>query len=139
MKVAYLLALFCASYLLITPAHAESVNFYQFNYEGKDRVVAQQPKRGQFQNPILAGFYPDPSITRAVDDYYLVTSSYSYSPGVPIFHSKNLVNWKSLGHVLVTPKQLPLYKQQTSRGVYAPTIRYHDGTFHLITTLVDVR
>ncbi|MDF3012826.1 MAG: gly43J [Cellvibrio sp.] len=139
MKVAHLLALFCASYLLINPAHAESVDFYQFNYEGKDSVFAQQPKRGQFQNPILAGFYPDPSITRAGDDYYLVTSSFSYSPGVPIFHSKNLVNWKSLGHVLVTPKQLPLYKQQTSRGIYAPTIRYHDGTFYLITTLVDVQ
>ncbi len=117
----------------------QTINFYQFTYEGKDAVFAQKPALGQFQNPIIAGFYPDPSITRAGDDYYLVTSSFSYSPGVPIFHSKDLVNWKSLGHVLVTPKQLPLYKQQTSRGIYAPTIRYHNGTFYLITTLVDVR
>ena len=118
---------------------SQTVNFYQFTYEGKDAVFAQKPAQGKFQNPIIAGFYPDPSITRAGDDYYLVTSSFSYSPGVPIFHSKDLVNWKSLGHVLVTPTQLPLYKQQTSRGIYAPTIRYHDGTFYLITTLVDVR
>ncbi|MEN0036588.1 MAG: glycoside hydrolase family 43 protein [Cellvibrio sp.] len=132
--------LFTSSLLLVANnSFSNSVNFYQFTYEGKDSVFAHKPAAGQFQNPIIAGFYPDPSITRAGDDYYLVTSSFSYSPGVPIFHSKDLVNWKSLGHVLVTPKQLPLYKQQTSRGIYAPTIRYHDGTFYLITTLVDVR
>jgi xylan 1,4-beta-xylosidase len=139
MKVTQSLALFFASCLTMNTGNAASVNFYQFTYEGKDTIFAQKPAQGQFQNPILAGFYPDPSITRAGDDYYLVTSSFSYSPGVPIFHSKDLVNWKSLGHVLVTPKQLPLYKQQISRGIYAPTIRYHDGTFYLITTLVDVR
>lgn len=139
MKATQSIALLFASCLTISNTNATSVDFYQFTYEGKDAVFAQKPAQGQFQNPIIAGFYPDPSITRAGDDYYLVTSSFSYSPGVPIFHSKDLVNWKSLGHVLVTPKQLPLYKQQTSRGIYAPTIRYHDGTFYLITTLVDVR
>ena len=139
MKVTQSLALFFTGCLSMNAVNAASVDFYQFTYEGKDSVFAQKPAQGQFQNPIIAGFYPDPSITRAGDDYYLVTSSFSYSPGVPIFHSKDLVNWKSLGHVLVTPKQLPLYKQQTSRGIYAPTIRYHDGTFYVITTLVDVR
>jgi len=139
MKITQSLALFFASCLLMNVGNAASVNFYHFTYEGKDKVFAHKPAQGQFQNPILAGFYPDPSITRAGDDYYLVTSSFSYSPGVPIFHSTDLVNWKSLGHVLVTPTQLPLHKQQTSRGIYAPTIRYHDGTFYLITTLVDVR
>jgi xylan 1,4-beta-xylosidase len=139
MKATQSIALLFASCLTISNTNATDVDFYQFTYEGKDAVFAQKPAQGQFQNPIIAGFYPDPSITRAGDDYYLVTSSFSYSPGVPIFHSKDLVNWKSLGHVLVTPKQLPLYKQQTSRGIYAPTIRYHDGTFYVITTLVDVR
>ena len=141
MKFFDTLLLLLASNLLITANHslARSVDFYQFTYEGKDAIFANKPAQGKFQNPILAGFYPDPSITRAGDNYYLVTSSFAYSPGVPIFHSKDLINWKSLGHVLVTPKQLPLYKQQTSRGIYAPTIRYHDGTFYLITTLVDVR
>lgn len=139
MKLTHLLAVAFVGCISINSSHATNTNFYNFTYEGKDAIFAKKPAQGQFQNPILAGFYPDPSITRAGDDYYLVTSSFSYSPGVPIFHSKDLVNWKSLGHVLVTSKQLPLYKQQTSRGIYAPTIRYHDGMFYLITTLVDVR
>lgn len=139
MKIKLLMGIALAGVLSANMTQAATAHFYNFTYEGKDTVFAKSPAQGQFQNPILAGFYPDPSITRAGDDYYLVTSSFSYSPGVPIFHSKDLVNWKSLGHVLVTPKQLPLYKQKTSRGIYAPTIRYHDGTFYLITTLVDVR
>ena len=139
MKITQLLGIAFSGCLSVNIVQAATAHFYNFTYEGKDAVFAQKPTQGKFQNPILAGFYPDPSIIRAGDDYYLVTSSFSYSPGVPIFHSKDLVNWKSLGHVLVTPTQLPLYKQQTSRGIYAPTIRYHDGTFYLITTLVDVR
>lgn len=118
---------------------AASVNFYQFSYEGNDRVFSAPLAAGEFRNPILSGFYPDPSITRVGDDYYLVNSSFSYSPGVPIFHSKDLVNWKSLGHVLTTATQLPLAKQSSSRGIYAPTLRYHEGVFYLITTLTDVR
>lgn len=117
----------------------KSATFYDFTYEGKDKIFEQPLAKGEYQNPILAGFFPDPSITRAGDDYYLVNSSFSYSPGVPIFHSKDLVNWESLGHVLVTPKQLPLKNQRVSRGIYAPTLRYHDGVFYMITTLVDVR
>ena len=117
----------------------KSATFYDFTYEGKDAIFAQPLAKGEYQNPILAGFFPDPSITRAGDDYYLVNSSFSYSPGVPIFHSKDLVHWESLGHVLTTPKQLPLKNQRVSRGIYAPTLRYHDGVFYMITTLVDVR
>jgi xylan 1,4-beta-xylosidase len=125
--------------MLADSSLAANVAFYQFTYEGKDAVFSSPLKANEYRNPILAGFYPDPSITRAGDDYYLVNSSFAYSPGVPIFHSKDLVNWKSLGHVLLTPTQLPLQNQQTSRGIYAPTIRYHDGVFYMITTLVDVR
>lgn len=118
---------------------ASANEFYQFTYQGKDPVFETPLKTNEYHNPILAGFYPDPSIIRVDDDYYLVNSSFSYSPGVPIFHSKDLVNWKSLGHILISPKQLPLEKQSTSRGIYAPTIRYNKGVFYLITTLVDVR
>ncbi|QGH36554.1 family 43 glycosylhydrolase [Gracilibacillus salitolerans] len=89
-----------------------------------------------FKNPIIPGFYPDPSICRVGDDYYLVTSSFEYFPGVPIFHSKDLVNWKQIGHVLDRPEQLNLDQTPNSRGIYAPTIRYHDGTFYMITTFV---
>lgn len=89
-----------------------------------------------FNNPILPGFYPDPSICRVGDDYWLVTSSFSYFPGVPVFHSLDLVNWEQVGHVLDRPSQLDLDGVGHSQGIFAPTIRYHDGLFYLITTLV---
>lgn len=71
--------------------------FNWFEYQGKDAVFDAPLSEGHFQNPILAGFYPDPSITRAGDDFYLVTSSFSFYPGVPIFHSTDLVTWRQLG------------------------------------------
>ena len=86
------------------------------------------------RNPILPGFYPDPSICRVEDDFYLVTSSFSYFPGVPIFHSKDLEQWVQIGHVLDRPEQLPLTHEMISAGIFAPTIRYHNGTFYMITT-----
>jgi len=89
-----------------------------------------------FQNPILPGFYPDPSICRVEEDYYLVTSTFSYFPGVPIFHSKDLINWKQIGHVLDRPSQLPLDALEQSEGVFAPTLRYNKGTFYMINTNV---
>lgn len=91
---------------------------------------------GMYLNPILAGFYPDPSIARAGDDYYLVTSSFSFFPGVPIFHSKDLVHWTQIGHVLDRPSQLNLDNLPISNGIFAPTLRYHAGTFYMVTTLV---
>ena len=89
-----------------------------------------------FNNPILPGFYPDPSICRVGEDYYLVTSSFSYFPGVPIFHSKDLVNWFQIGHVLDRATQLPLDGLEQSEGIFAPTIRYNKGIFYMITTNV---
>lgn len=90
-----------------------------------------------FRNPILPGFYPDPSCIRVGEDYYLVTSSFEFFPGVPIFHSKDLVNWRQLGHVLDRPSQLNLDHTNPSMGIWAPTLRYHDGVFYMITTFVD--
>ncbi|WP_139902715.1 glycoside hydrolase family 43 protein [Clostridium thermarum] len=90
-----------------------------------------------FKNPILPGFYPDPSICRVGEDYYLVTSSFAYYPGVPIFHSKDLVHWEQIGHVLDRPSQLDIEKVEQSRGIFAPTIRYYNGTFYMITTNVS--
>lgn len=89
------------------------------------------------QNPVLPGFYPDPSICRVGDDFYMVTSSFSYFPGVPVFHSRDLKNWEQLGHVLDRIEQLPLDCRYISGGIYAPTIRYHDGLFYMITTNVS--
>ena len=90
----------------------------------------------KYKNPVIPGFYPDPSICRAGDDYYLVTSSFKYFPGVPIFHSRDLINWRQIGYCLTRKSQLPLEKIQTYNGIYAPTIRYHDGLFYVITTNV---
>ncbi len=90
-----------------------------------------------YTNPILPGFYPDPSVCRVGDDYYLVTSSFEYFPGVPIFHSRDLVHWRQIGHCLTRPSQLPLSGAPSSGGIYAPTIRYHNGTFYMVTTNVS--
>jgi alpha-N-arabinofuranosidase len=90
-----------------------------------------------FQNPIISGFYPDPSICRVGDDYYLVNSSFEYFPGVPIFHSKDLVHWQQIGYCLARKSQLNLDHARASGGIYAPTLRYHSGVFYMITTLVD--
>lgn len=90
----------------------------------------------KFRNPILPGFYPDPTICRVGDDYFLITSSFEYFPGLPIFHSRDLVHWQQLGHVIDRPTQLCLDGLQSSKGLYAPTIRYHNGTFYVINTLV---
>ncbi|GAA3263857.1 glycoside hydrolase family 43 protein [Nonomuraea helvata] len=88
-------------------------------------------------SPVVAGFHPDPSICRAGDDYYVVCSSFEYFPGVPVFHSRDLVRWTQIGNVLDRPSQLRLSAETpSSAGVYAPTIRYHDGRFWLIVTIV---
>ena len=90
-----------------------------------------------YTNPIIPGFHPDPSVCRVGGDYYLVTSSFEYFPGVPIFHSSDIVNWKQIGHCLTRKSQLELTKSKPSGGIYAPTIRYHDGRFYMITTNVS--
>ena len=91
----------------------------------------------EFSNPILAGFYPDPSMCRVGSDYYLVTSTFSYFPGIPVFQSQDLVNWSLIGYVLDRPKQLDLDGLGVSRGIFAPAIRYQKGIFYVTCTLVD--
>ena len=90
-----------------------------------------------YQNPILSGFYPDPSICRVGDDYYMVTSSFVYFPGLPIFHSKDLIHWEQIGHGISRPEQLDYHNCETSLGLWAPTIRYHNGIFYIINTFVS--
>lgn len=91
----------------------------------------------KYKNPIIAGFNPDPSICRVGDDFYLVTSTFEFFPGVPIYHSKNLVNWELINYCLTTDSQLPLENAEASGGIYAPTIRYYDGMFFMTTTNVS--
>lgn len=91
-----------------------------------------------YANPVLGGFHPDPSVCRVGDDYYLACSSFEYFPGVPLFHSRDLVHWRQIGNVLDRPEQLPLPPDlPASQGIYAPTLRHHGGRFWLITTNVS--
>lgn len=87
----------------------------------------------KIQNPIIRGFYPDPSICKAEGKYYLAASSFQFFPGVPIFESEDLVNWKQIGHCLTRLDQVELHQVPSSGGVFAPTLRYHDGTFYMVT------
>ena len=89
-----------------------------------------------YRNPIIPGFHPDPSVCRVGDTFYLVNSSFQYFPGVPIFQSKDLVHWQQIGNVLDRESQLPLKGASSWLGIYAPTIRYHEGTYYMITTNV---
>lgn len=87
----------------------------------------------KIENPIIRGFYPDPSVCKANGKYYIACSSFQYFPGVPIFESEDLVNWKQVGHCLTRPDQVELHKINSSGGVFAPTLRYHDGMFYMVT------
>ena len=116
--------------------------FEHFTYEGQDAWYAANPLPGSdaVYNPLLPGWYSDPSIcTNGEGDYFLVTSTFSYFPGVPIFHSRDLLNWKQIGHVLDRPSQLTgLDRQHTSGGIFAPDIKYNPAnrTYYMITTNV---
>ncbi|MBL7070713.1 MAG: glycoside hydrolase family 43 protein [Candidatus Omnitrophica bacterium] len=87
-----------------------------------------------YKNPVIPGFHPDPSVCRLGKDHYLVTSSFEYFPGVPLFHSKDLIHWRQIGHCLTRKSQLPLEKVRSSGGIFAPTIRHYGGLFYMVTT-----
>jgi xylan 1,4-beta-xylosidase len=88
----------------------------------------------EIHNPILPGFFPDPSICRVGDDYYIANSTFEWFPGVPIHHSRDLVNWRLIGHALTRPSQLDLRGIADSAGVWAPSLSHADGQFWLIYT-----
>jgi xylan 1,4-beta-xylosidase len=91
----------------------------------------------EYPNPILAGFYPDPSICRVGSEYYLVNSSFAYFPGLPIFHSRDLVNWRQIGSAMDRPQQFDLAGAGVSRGLFAPALRFHGGNYYITCTFVD--
>jgi xylan 1,4-beta-xylosidase len=88
-------------------------------------------------NPILTGFYPDPSIVQAGSDYYLINSTFSYFPGIPVFHSKDLKNWKQVGNVIHRSSQMDFMGERITRGLFAPAISYHKGIFYVTCTDID--
>lgn len=98
-------------------------------------TLAAQITHG-YKNPVIPGMYPDPSVCRVGEDYYLVNSSFQLYPGVPVFHSKDLIHWEQIGNALDRPSQLPLKNANAWLGIYAPTIRYNDGIYYMVTTNV---
>jgi xylan 1,4-beta-xylosidase len=88
-------------------------------------------------NPILSGFYPDPSIVRVGSDYYLVNSTFAYFPGIPVMHSRDLKNWQQVGNVISRPSQMSFLGDRMTRGLFAPAIEYHNGTYYVTCTLID--
>jgi xylan 1,4-beta-xylosidase len=88
-------------------------------------------------NPILAGFYPDPSVLKVGDDYYLINSTFAYFPGLPVFQSKDLKNWKQIGNVISRPSQMNFMGHRMTRGLFAPAISYDKGTYYVVCTLID--
>lgn len=120
---------------ILLQAGPPAVTFNWFEYSGQD---ASGPKLGasEYHNPLIPGFYPDPSICRVQDDYYLVNSTFAYFPGIPVFHSRDLVNWEQVGNVIDRPGQLRYDRLGVSSGIFAPAIRYHQGTFYVVCTMV---
>lgn len=138
MKTKRLLSLCLIAFGAVS-AMAQTAQFRYFSYAGDDQRFSKPfDASHQYLNPIRTGFYPDPSVCRVGDTFYLVNSSFSFFPGVPLSVSKDLINWSPMGHVLDRPSQLPLNKQRVSGGIYAPAISYNprNKTFYMITTNV---
>ncbi|WP_315762778.1 glycoside hydrolase family 43 protein [Sphingomonas sp. Y38-1Y] len=138
MRARALLTAALAGAALAFPAAAQEARFSRFSYDGRS-IERALPKAGEYRNPILSGYYPDPSITRVGEDYYLVLSSFTHFPGLPIFKSRDLVNWTQIGNAIDRPGQLDTSGLAVSRGVFAPDISYHDGTFYIVNTCVDCK
>ena len=125
-----------AALLLAAAAPPADAQFDWFDYQGSDPDGAV-PGPGEYRNPILQGFYPDPSVTRVGRDFYLVTSTFAWFPGIPVFRSRDLVHWTQIGNAIDRPDQLDFKRLGLSRGVFAPAIDWHDGLFYILNTCVD--
>ncbi len=127
-----------AALLILCPQgalRAAEAEFRWFRYAGSDPVdPGAGPAEGQFRNPVLAGFYPDPSIVRVGADFYLVNSSFGWFPGIPVWHSRDLVSWRQIGNAIDRPGMVDFKGRELSQGLFAPTISWHDGTFYIANT-----
>lgn len=118
--------------LVALPAWAGEVVFTEVRYDGDDG--GPEIGQTQYRNPVLAGFYPDPSAVRVGDDFYLVTSTFGYFPGLPVFHSRDLISWRQIGNAIDRPDQIDYGKDELTRGLFAASISHHDGTFYIANT-----
>ncbi len=118
-----LLSLACA---FSAPYRAE-VLIQSISYQGNDKQPPLQA--GNYRNPIVPGFHPDPSIVREGDDFYLVNSTFGYFPSLPVHHSRDLVNWTQIGNAIDRPGQINYGKDELTRGLFAASISHNDGRF----------
>ena len=116
-------------------ANAQTVaRFSEISYRALDSI---EPAPGNYRNPVLPGFHPDPSIVKVGEDFYLVTSTFGWFPGLPIYHSRNLTDWKLIGHAIDRPGMVDFSDLRVVQdGLYAPAITFHDGTFYIFNTCV---
>jgi alpha-N-arabinofuranosidase len=112
-----------------------AARFDWFAYEGSEAGPTARP--GEYHNPILQGFYPDPSVIRVGNDYYLANSTFAYFPGIPIFHSRDLVNWTQIGNAIDGPDQFEFKGIGVSEGLFAPSISEHAGTWYIVNVCVN--
>ncbi|QHQ26861.1 glycoside hydrolase family 43 protein [Xanthomonas albilineans] len=122
---------------LSAAATTPTVAFDWFAYRGDDAVFDTPLPPGHYRNPVLAGFYPDPSVTRVGAHYYLVNSSFAYFPAIPVFESRDLVHWRQISNVVERPEQLDFDGLDVSRGMFAASIAQHRGRFYVVGTAVD--
>jgi xylan 1,4-beta-xylosidase len=118
-------------------AAPQTAAFSHFVYSGSDPSDSVKLAPGQYRNPVVQGFYPDPSVTRVGKDYYLVNSTFAWFPGLPVFHSTDLVHWTQIGNAIDRPGMLDFKRLGLSRAVFAPSIEHHDGLFYITNTCVD--
>lgn len=136
MKITY--AAFAAAAALAGPlAAAPAAKFDFVSYRALDPV--EKTPASSYRNPVLPGFQPDPSIVKVGQDFYLVTSTFSWFPGLPIYHSTDLVNWRLIGHAIDRAGQVNFSDLGTNRGLFAPTIEHHGGKFWIVNTCIDCK
>lgn len=119
-------------------ASEKTARFSSFTYAGESQEKVTVGD-GEFRNPILSGYAPDPTVTRVGDDYYLVTSTFTHFPGLPIYHSKDLVNWTHIANAIDRPDQFDYSGLEVSRGIFAPDLSFHEGLYYLTSTCVDCK
>ena len=127
---------FLAASLFLT-SMSGATNFARFDWvEYRGIEPGPEPRAGEYRNPILGGFYPDPSIVAVGSDFYLVNSTFSWFPGIPVWHSRDLVHWRQIGNAISRPGQLNFTGLGMSRGVFAPAIAHHGDMFYIVNTCV---
>ena len=135
-ELATALAAFVA--IFAAPAAAEPMaTFSELSYR-----AAEAPKAapGHYRNPVLPGFHPDPAVVRVGEDFYLVTSTFGWFPGLPVYHSRDLVNWRLIGHAIDRPGMVDFTGMGlVTDALYAPAIEHHAGKFYLFNTCVRCR